>query len=388
VELPIEMAADDVAAFRGEVAIIQEAQREKLFVTAEPEPAQARLIAPTDGKIDFGTVEKGKSGEARVTIANDGGQELVLNPTELPPFSLDKSRPLRIAAGGQAEFAIKFETDQGGKYTKNLILSGNGGAISLALSGTLNDPRRSAMDRTGAENPHLDKRSPTRSGTGRATSFAKPDEPEPEITVPPSLSKGPSKLQEAPVASLTPAEPEPEGDGKRPKTMMDLPPKARLAAGLNAHFGIGMSEMPEFKSSTLEPVEQIERWDVGQNHLVLAWKNPTVEPARYQVEAPMTIKAPGTSIPVKTWKPLKEWEETSAPAGKSAARIPGLSPGEWYEFRVVGVDSEGKVSPPSDIIQVSTLPPYRAPYWVWVLSAALLGLAVLLVYRQRMVAVR
>lgn len=123
--------------------------------------------------------------------------------------------------------------------------------------------------------------------------------------------------------------------------------------------------------------------EAGQEELVIHWKNPSVEPARYQLEVPLRLTSKN-GIAVKTWKPVTNWKNTPAPEGMSAARIEGLEPGGRYEFRVCGVDSDGKLSPPSDIIMVSTLPPIKMPLWVWTLLGSLVALAALLMVRQKM----
>lgn len=387
-DLPIALAADDVTGFRGEVSIIQEAHREKVFVTAAPEPAQAKLILPSDGKVDFGTVEKGRQGEVKFTVLNAGGEELQLNPADAPPFIVARDKPLRVAPGQQADFLLRFETDQGGKYEKTVSISSNGGAVTLSAKGVLNDPRRAGSGQKAmpVQNPHLDRPSaakvvrqagPERPGAG-STKAAAP------VDIPSSISKPP-----APSASVTPPPSAPASGAEAPvtnavKTMTTASPLQKQVIAYASMFGFGQGDAPERRSNTLKPVPEIGLLEAGRDHLVIGWKNPETEPSRFEVESAMSIAGKDSGIPVKTWAPVKDWKTAPAPDGASAARIDGLKPGLRYEFRVVGVDADGKYSKPSDILMVNTLPPFRMPVWLWSLIGALVLLAGLMVYRQRL----
>ncbi len=396
VELALALEPQDVAAFRGEVSVVQEAQREKIFLTAKPEPAQPRLLAPADGVVDFGTVEKGKSSVASFTIINEGGEDLLFSATDAPPFTLVREGALKVPASSQAEFSLKFESDQGGKYEKPVKLSGAGAEVVLLAKGILNDPKRSSqpgLRGPGVENPQMDKRLPRRpSGASpRPTSAASPSADAEPLIVPASLSDGPTKLEAAsppeatpaPESSIAESPPDPQARPSVVKSLEKLSPMGKTVAAYASLFGYGQGDLAEFKSKTLTAVEKIGVLDRGRDYLTLGWKNPSVEPARYQIEAPMRLKGTATGVPVKTWKALHSWADAPAPEGMSAARVEGLTPGGSYEFRVVGVDSEGKLSPGSDIIMAATLPPLEIPLWVWGVTASLVVLGGLLVFKQR-----
>jgi hypothetical protein len=117
--------------------------------------------------------------------------------------------------------------------------------------------------------------------------------------------------------------------------------------------------------------------------LVLSWSNPDVEPARYQIEIPVRVAGQSGTPPMKLWKPLTEWKDVTAPDGMSAARIDGLSPGLQYEFRICGVDADGKMSKPSDIITVATMPPLKMQWWAWMVLGCVVLLAGALILQQR-----
>jgi len=372
-ELVIALAPDDVAAFRGEVSVYQESHREKIFVNAAPEPAQVKLLQPENGRLDFGTIQKGSRAERTIRLANAGGEDLVLNITDSPPFIMSKDKALRVPPSASEEFVLTFETDQGGKYDKTLHIGGNGGTISLSVLAVLNDPRRTGAVPKGAgiENPHLD-RAPSRvrqPGPERSSGPEKPV-PAPEVTVPVTISKPP------------PAAPAPVTEGQA--SGAELLRKQVLA--YTAAVGVGPGDAPGNRSRTLEQISDIGVLEAGREHLVLAWKNPAVEPARFEVETPLQLRGQDFKSSVKTWIPVKNWTPAPAPDGASAARIEGLAPGARYEFRVAGVDADGKYSKASNIVMVSTLPPFRMPGWLWVLTGGLVLMAVLMIYRQRLAA--
>jgi hypothetical protein len=73
---------------------------------------------------------------------------------------------------------------------------------------------------------------------------------------------------------------------------------------------------------------------------------------------------------IKRWDEVKGWSLSHAPEGSGAARIEGLQPEMQYEFRVLGTDSQGLLSKPSDILIINTI---AAP---WFSMERLVGLAV------------
>ena len=393
VEVAVALAGDDVKAFRGELAFIQGAHREKVFVSALPEPAQPRLVSPADGKIAFGTVEKGKSGEAKFIVANDGGEELILTIADSPPFVVGREVPLVVAGGGQVEYALKFQSEQGGNFTKQISIIGGASKLSLNVTGTLLDPRRPMQPGKGpaVENPHLDKANPSRKPASAPTTSTRQSASAPVVAAPvaeparplvmaqPAPAPAAAKPPEAPTAPLETSSKLQDGYQKLAK----MPVMARTAALYASNFGYGQSDVPEFKSSTLTSVAGIGLMDVGRDHLVLSWANPEVEPARYQIEIPVRVPGDAGAPAMKIWKPLAEWKDVTAPEGMSAARIDGLAPGLQYEFRICGVDADGKMSKPSDIITVATMPPLRMPWWAWMVLGCVVLLAGVLILQQR-----
>lgn len=381
-EVTITLDAADVAMFRGELWVIQEPHREKVIVYAEPEPAQIRVASPADGRVDFGKVEKGKKGEAMIGIANDGGLPAVLKFTQAPPFVLAQGESSAVVPAGQSiSVALMFAPDQPGSYKGSFGIAGTGGRLDVAVSGVLFDPRRpgSAADQDKIENPH----GPVRP---KATAPAAPRESatKPAVkasaqapSMPASLSKPPppsaAPVVATPAASVNSSGGDQDSDGL---VYSKMSPQAVELFGRLATFGAGAEIVPQFRSSILEPVPAIGVKEAGKDYLVLHWQSPKVEPKSYLVQESFYVMNKATGIPLKTWKNVDGWEPVTAPAGTAAARIAGLTPATQYEYRVLGVDNEGKFSPPSDLLQVALPAVSGLPGWLWLL---LVGGALMLV---------
>lgn len=381
-EVMITLDAADVAMFRGELWVIQEPHREKVLVYAEPEPAQIRVASPSDGRVDFGKVEKGKRGEALISIANDGGQPAVLKFTQAPPFVLASNESSAVVPAGQSiSLALAFAPDQPGSYKGSFGIAGTGGKLDVAVSGMLFDPRRpgSTADEDKIENPHGPVRpkatapATARESATKPTAKAAADAP----SIPVSLSKPPPPSA-VPVATAAQAAETNSGNDQEPDGLIysRMSPQAVELFGRLATFGAGAEMVPQFRSSILDPVPAIGVKEAGKDYLVLHWQSPKVEPKSYLVQESFYVVNKATGIPLKTWKNVESWEPVTSAAGTAAARIKGLTPATQYEYRVLGVDNEGKFSPPSDLLQVALPSVSSLPGWIWLL---LLGGALLLV---------
>jgi hypothetical protein len=392
-ELRIAMDAADVAAFRGELLLVQEPHREKVIVYAEPEPAQIRLASPVDGKVDFGKVEKGKKGQAMISIANDGGQPAVLKFMQSPPFTLANGEGSAVVPPGQAlSVALGFAAEQPGSYKSSFGIAGSGGKLDVAVSGTLFDPRRpgTAGEPEKIENPHGPARPKAVAPAAARDSATKPTakvKDEGPVT-PKSLSKPPAPTPApALAASLTTPPSVASGDDKDSsgsEVYSKMSPKGVALFGQLATFGLGIDAIPQLRSAILDPVPAIGVKEAGKNYVVLQWQSPKVEPKSYLVQESFYVVNKQTGIPLKSWKNVEGWEPVTVPAGTSAARIEGLLPETQYEWRVLGVDNEGKFSPPSDLLQVSLPAAFSLPGWAWQMIIGLVVvLAVLMVRRAR-----
>ncbi len=391
-DLLLELDGKDVALFHGEVWIIQDPHREKIIVHAEPEPPQIRLQNPAQSTIDFGKVEKGKPGEVRLMVANDGGQTAILKPSTTPPFQLmgEGEKGLIVEPGKSQTLLLKFAPEQPGSFNGTMSIGGNGGRIDLTARGFMPDPKRPGVV-PGIENPHTP---PTKSVATTAPMKPRESATRPKTTpsapppvTPPSLSKPSASPVVVPAPTPAPkpsAASDSSSSGNALKAMVQMDGKAAAFYGHLATYGVGLEALPQFKSVILEPVPAIGVREAGRDYMVLTWATPKVEPKTYLIQTSRLVRNEATGMPLKTWTNVEGWKPVTVPAGVAAARIEGLQPNTEYEWRVLGVDHEGKLSPSSDLLRVITLPPYSVPGWVWqLLIAAVVLCGIYLLRRVR-----
>lgn len=388
-DVPLALDAADVASFRGEVWFVQEPHREKIVVHAEPEPAQIKLESPASAKIDFGKIEKGKSGEARISLINVGGATAILKLNNVPPFIATAAASSVIIEPGKSQsVVIGFVPEQPGSYSANFVVGGNAGKVEIALSGSMFDPKRPNAGSTAPAitNPNL---VPTKTAASAATdprskaAVAKTKPAAPAPALPASLAIVPNKRAEAnePAPQPKPSATAPEGSPSRvafsSMSKSDVTMFGRLAT-----FGIGAEALPQFQSKILDPVTSIGVSEAGRDYMVLTWSPPKVEPKEYLVQTSSLVPNKATGLLLKSWSNVEGWKPVVGSGGQRAGRIEGLSPGHEYEWRVLGVDNEGKFSQSSDLIRVRTLPPFEMPLWFWLfISGALLGTGAI-IYRR------
>jgi len=300
----------------------------------------------------------------------------VLKFTQAPPFwcSPRRSESLSAAvvpAGQSISVALKFAPDQPGTYKGSFGIAGTGGRPDVAVMGAPSDPRRpgSAADRDTIENPHgalaaegHGSRSGARvsheacsQGGGWKRRRSRPRCP--SRPRPPLLPQW---------RRLPPPQAMASNKGLTARSMATASPQAVELYGRLATFGGGGVEaIPRFRSNILDPVPAIGVKEAGKDYLVLHWQSPKVEPKSYLVQESFYVVNKATGIPLKSWKNVEGWKPVTADAGTAAARIEGLTPATQYEYRVLGVDNEGKFSPPSDLLQVALPAVSGLPGWVW-----------------------
>ena len=389
-DVPLALDAADVASFRGEVWFVQEPHREKIVVHAEPEPPQIKLESPANGKIDFGKIEKGKSGEARISLLNVGGATAILKLNNAPPFIATAAASSVIIEPGKSQsIVIGFVPEQPGTYSANFVVGGNAGKVEVPLSGSMFDPKRPNAGTTGPTitNPNL---VPTKTSAAAPTdprskaAAAKTKAKTPAPAMPASLAIVPNKRAETndpPPAPKPSAEEAP--DGGTPRVALSSMSKRDVNMfGRLASFGFGAESLPQFQSKILDPVTSIGISEAGRDYLVLTWSPPKVEPKEYLVQTSSLVPNKATGLLLKTWSNVPGWKPVVGSGGQMAGRIEGLDAGHEYEWRVLGVDHDGKFSQSSDIIRVRTLPPFEMPLWFWLfISGALLGTGAI-IYRR------
>ncbi len=382
-ELSIALAKEDVAAFRGELSLVQEPARQKVMISAEPSPAHIVLVSPKDGKVDFGTVIKGKVPEVKVSVLNDGGVTAVLKATQVPPFLITTDlSSLNAETGKTVEFVVSFNPDLPGSYTQAITIGGNAGHLELMMKGTMMDPARPPGSTPGAGGAHAPVRPRETEVVPPRPSVSRPSVSGPTVLPAPTpvMVSRPPPVAPAPEPAAQPS-PAPAAadskDGKPLVSFKDMAPAEVVRYANLMNFGISASTAPPLQSHSIDPVPNIGVMERNRDNLVLVWEAPKVEPSNYLIESSYLVKNAATGMFLKTWKPFTEWKREKSPGqGLTAARLTELTPETRYEFRVLGIDKEGKFSTPSSIVQVATASPFRLPGWTWQVLTALILLAI------------
>ena len=364
-ELDISLAPEDVRLMRGELWVINEPYRERVLIDAAPEPAQAMLLEPQEAGIDFGTRPKGKMASAKVVLQNIGGEPAVMAAQATPPFRVaEQDSALSIAPGDKREVVVEGLAEQAGKHSSNIIFSGTGGKLSIAVRMEVTDPNtpQSILPKP-VENPHGSRppvAMPPANTPGGVTAAEQPS------VRPPAAKKEPLKPAAPPVEQQK--EKSATGDG-----FVKLSP---LNAAIFSYLGVnGMPIPKEFISSSLERVEALNLVKQGRDMLEIGWKEPEgTKPKSYRLELASRMFHENAGRWIKTWREAANVEDVGGKAGLHTVRMSQLTPETRYEVRVLGVDEDGKVSQPSDIYAFATAPPWRMPPWAWqaVVGAALL----------------
>jgi hypothetical protein len=159
----------------------------------------------------------------------------------------------------------------------------------------------------------------------------------------------------------------------------------QTAAALSYLSVFGMPIQEKDLSKKYGKLERIELAGVGTDFLELAWEkpNPDSPPQSYRVESGQQVYEPTTKMFFRQWTPISEVKPLVVGGGKEGVRLAGLRPAAQYELRVLAVDEQGKVSPPSDIYLMTTLAPWKMPTWWWYAGVAVL-LGVMLLQARKL----
>lgn len=365
-ELELALPGNDVAEFKGQLWVINEPFRERVVVEADPEPAQVVLLAPREGKIDFGPQEKSKAGRATVVLRNNGGEPAVLAAQATPPFRIvDNVESLSLAPGAAREIGIEVLSDLPGRFANSVVFSGTGGKVVVLVNAVVKDPGIAEPGKPTVVTSGATKtqRARVAAGPGAAPSAPKPLAKTAPPPVPSAAAAGAGKV----VASMPPAggADAPAGGSANPGEAMRG--MSDTTAGLFSYLAVfGMPIPPELRSPTLAKVGPIDVVERGRDHLVLSWQEQAGnEPKSYVVEQGYRVHNKATGMWLKAWRPLPAVENEKGSGGTHIVRLPGLIPSSQYELRVLGMDDQGKVSEPSDIHIIDTMAPARIPDWLW-----------------------
>ena len=116
--------------------------------TAEPAP----VITVDPESIDFGSITIGDSSQQPVTVTNDGDAELSLGTISAPsdPFTRpagdDDCSGATLGAGEQCQFTLGFAPSASGSFNGNVTVPSNDSDITVALSGSGQEPATPAID--------------------------------------------------------------------------------------------------------------------------------------------------------------------------------------------------------------------------------------------------
>lgn len=320
-KLLVSLPVQDVAEFKGEVAISTPDCKETVLVEAEAKAALLQLTKPTDGVLDLGSVVQGKDISAAVILKNNGGMPAVVQAL---PGAAVKVTPageaIRIEPGAEGTFLVSLHADQVGELQTEANIQGAGLVLRVPVKvNVLPAPRNKTSGR--------DSSGISGSGTVASVEGAMPN----------------ARTEEEEAAEMK-------------KSVLYRPMLAYLAA-------TGMPISKDNINPYLERVNQIEVRNRSTNSITIAWKKPEMMPAGWSIETASWARVPTGEL-IKAWVPMKNWEPVNAGDKFVGARLKSLSPESHIEIRLMGVDRDGKVSEPS-MFAMETMAAHRWPSWIW-----------------------
>lgn len=378
-EIEFVLDEDDVALFKGDVTVTDGVLVERLSLGASPKPPIIELLAPSSGVLQFGSHEHGQVGRAKMILTNRGGEAAVLAIQAPPPFRVpEDEQSLSVAPGATCELAIEVMSNKAGKYAGKVVVSGDGNRIELGAEASFVDPKVQTMGKVAAKGAGGTDTAGATGLKARPKVVAMPqEEPGEVVAISPDA---PPAAEAKEVERQVGAQPELPA---KPVTMMGRV-DARSAA-LLSYLSVFGAPLPEDQiSDKFKKLESIQVIDQRRDSLTLAWPQPHPEslPESYLVEQGSHVYVPAMKMFFRDWKPVTGAERMRFNDGREGVRIGGLRPSSQYELRFMAVDDRGKLSVPSDIYMVRTLPPWKMPSWVGLsLGAAALG-GLLLIARR------
>ncbi|MEY4483705.1 MAG: hypothetical protein RL693_1157 [Verrucomicrobiota bacterium] len=343
VEVSVFLAAQDVEAYNGEIEILVGTAVEKVAVQSAAKPAELQLVAPEKGVLDFGSLDQRKTVEREIILLNAGGEPMIVQVDCRLPFSVEESgKALRIEPRQQRSLKVRLKSESSGKLSQDLKIVGG---LNTLTVGMLADVRevKVAVER----------------------------QPTPMPSVVPSPVVTPSPVT-AP-ANGEPSEAAEAGRSRRQLALMSF---------LQTE---GWPLPKESINHYLERVMNVQMVEHTASSMTLEWKKPDIAPAGWILEYSSQIYDAGQGFSVKSWARFNNWKPVEGgPADKVTVKLQPLKAGAQYEFRVMGVDRDGKVSEPSPRMLFATKESWRLPSWLWrTLLAVALGLVAYVLHRVR-----
>jgi hypothetical protein len=366
-EVEFTLAEEDVKAFEGQVSVTDGVLLEKLMLGASPEPAQVAMLAPASGKLQFGSHDQGVVAKATLVLSNSGGEAAVLAVQAPPPFRVaEEEQSFSVAPGETQKLVMEVESAKAGRYQGQVVLSGGGNRLELDAEATFVDPNVIQM-KSGSGKGKGGEATVAGAATVAASKVARPKAAPAPVAVAPSADQPPPDLRVKPPVGPT--------SENKSHAVTALGKVNKQAAAILSHLSVFGAPIPEAeRSKKYGKLEGIQMTQQGKDHLELAWEAPTPDspPQSYRVEAAQQVYEPVTKMFFRHWVEMPGIKAVVPGEGQAGVRLTGLRPSSQYEVRVLAVDEFGKVSPPSDIYVLSTLTPWRPPFWWWYAGALVL----------------
>ncbi|CAN5784141.1 hypothetical protein BH11VER1_BH11VER1_39480 [soil metagenome] len=341
VEVNVFLTAQDVEAFQGEIQVLIGTAVEKVSIQAAAKPAELQLIAPEKGVLDFGSADQRKTVEREIILLNAGGEAMVVQADCRLPFSVeDSGKALRLEPRQQRSLKVKLKSETSGRLSQELKIVGGLSTLSVGMIADIREVR----------------------GTVELQPSPMPS-PAPLVIPTPFTTLGTGAPSEDVLATRSPKQ----------SALMSL---------------LQLEGWPVSKDQInpyLERVMQVQQIENSATTITLAWKKTDIAPAGWILEYSSQLYDSAQGFTVKSWARFNNWKPVEGgPADKVMVKLHSLRPGAQYEFRIMGVDRDGKISEPSPRMLFTTKESWRIPSWLWRTFMVLaLGLVVYVLYRVR-----
>lgn len=154
-EVTVEFAPTAAAGFAGSLAVESNATSEPLEVAISGEGLLGNLVITPAGGLDFGDVPVGESGQADLTLGNDGNAPLQVTGWPQPgaPFSIVggscPTPPFSLEPGESCTLTFSFAPADAGDYDETLAFSiddgSTTGSVPVTVSGQGTAPAPQAV---------------------------------------------------------------------------------------------------------------------------------------------------------------------------------------------------------------------------------------------------
>lgn len=138
-EVDIDFSPSSASAFNGSLAVESNATTEALEVAISGEGLVGNLVVAPAGGLDFGDVPVGQSGQADLTLSNDGNAPIEVTgwPDPVDPFSIVggscPTPPFTLAPGESCTLTFSFSPSAPGDYDAGLDFGVDDGSGSSAV---------------------------------------------------------------------------------------------------------------------------------------------------------------------------------------------------------------------------------------------------------------